>query len=165
MEVDDTYGGKETVYNGGVERQSEPKLSGATLSVIQGRQPKCETLSLQQKECVMRRKRQAVYDRELPRKMYSYFSAYSESGAPSFSKFARLAGLTLEELERFRSHKEFDRAYRECSEIRRDYLIDAGLTKRCDPSLVKYLLGAEFKMGEDVTGDNGQLNLTLEVIE
>ena len=113
----------------------------------------------------MKRKRQAVYESDLPRRMYSYFSAFAESGAPSFSKFARLTGLTLEDIERFRSHKKFDRAYRECSEIRRDYLIDAGLTKRCDPSLVKYLLGAEFKMGEDIPSDSGQLSIRLEVVE
>lgn len=108
-------------------------------------------------------KKQARYQKDMPRKLYSYFNSYSESvGAPSFSKFARTCGITLADVERFREHGEFDRAYRECSEIRKDYLIDSALTKRFDSSLVKFLLDNEFKLTE--SSEDTNLTLTLEVI-
>jgi hypothetical protein len=70
--------------------------------------------------------KKAGYKRDYPRIMYLYFSGYDEAhGAPSFSKFARRIGVTVAELEGFRKRKEFDAAWRECSEIRRDYLIDS----------------------------------------
>ena len=77
--------------------------------------------------------------------MYSYFvNAVTEcSCVPSFSKFARSIGVTLESLEGYRKHGEFDRAWRDCIEIRRDYLTDCALTRRYDPSFVKFLLGLE----------------------
>ena len=93
--------------------------------------------------------------------MYKYFKEYSDAaGAPSFEKFAILYGTTLDELNSYRNKKEFDRAYRECCEIRRDYLIDRALTKRFDPSFVKYLLS---ECDEDDADDT--LALKLEVIE
>lgn len=102
----------------------------------------------------------------MPKNMYSFFISYSESAAaPSFSKFARSVGVTLEDVERFRRNSEFDRAYRECNEIRRDYLIDSALTRRFDPSLVKFLLQAEFGMGEKEKEDtDNSLSVTLEVL-
>lgn len=108
-------------------------------------------------------KKRPVYTAELPARMYSYFNGFAEGGAPSFGKFARLAGVTLADLQKFRRHREFDRAYLECSEIRRDYLIDQGLMRRCDPSLVKYLLSEEFGM-DDAAPDGGRLDVTLEVV-
>ena len=61
--------------------------------------------------------------------------------------FAVINGLTIfasySQLEGFRAKKKFDRAWRECNEIRRDYLIDGALTRRFDPSFVKYLLSEE----------------------
>ena len=95
--------------------------------------------------------------------MYTYFIGYADQGAPSFNKFARRVGMTTEDLKRFLSHPEFERAYRECSEIRRDYLIDGALGKRLDPSTVKYLLSAEFHMDEERVSDEG-LEVTVEVI-
>lgn len=95
--------------------------------------------------------------------MYSYFTAYEGGGAPSFTKFARSLGVTTSELLEMRVHKRFDEAYRECSEIRRDYLIDTALAKRHDPSFVKFLLTTEFGMGEDTNADN-ELKITVEVI-
>ena len=96
----------------------------------------------------------------LPREMYKFFSEFSnDSGAPSFEKFAILKGMTLEELNSYRSRKNFDRAYRECCEIRRDYLIDRALTKRFDPSFVKFLLTE----CDDTNDDT--LTLKLEVVE
>lgn len=93
--------------------------------------------------------------------MYKFFSEFSDTaGAPSFEKFAILKGVTLEELTSYRSKQNFDRAYRECCEIRRDYLIDRALNKRFDPSFVKFLLT------EDTESDDcGSLSLKLEVIE
>lgn len=112
-------------------------------------------------------KRKTEYKSDLPRLLYTYFAAYDDAqSAPSFGKFAKSIGATLEEIEGFREHGEFDRAYRECSEIRRDYLIDRALTRRYDPSLVKFLLAAEFGMGEKLREkeDTG-LEVTLEVLD
>ncbi len=96
--------------------------------------------------------------------LYTYFVKYSEGGAPSFLKFARSVGVTLAELDRWRDHKEFDRAYRECSEIRRDYLIDSALTRKFDPSLVKYLLSSEYDSEDALARSPSDIKVTLEVI-
>lgn len=110
-------------------------------------------------------KRKIKYTDELPRQLYTFFISQSADGAPSFDKFARSIGATLEEIELFRKHKEFDRAYRECSEIRRDYLIEAALVRRYDPSFVKFLLAAEFGMGEkEKEKEDTGLHVTLEVL-
>ena len=101
--------------------------------------------------------------KDLPRKMYLYFIGYSDGvGAPSFQKFARSIGATTAELEAFRKRPHFDRAWRECLEIRRDYLIDAALSRRFDPSFTKFLLAEE----ESAVGEgDGRLSVLLEVIE
>ena len=89
------------------------------------------------------------YSNDLPRRMYTYFTTYNgNTGAPSFMKFALLIGVTLEELCSYRRHKEFDRSYRECCEIRKDYLIDMALNKRFDPSFTKFLLSEAEKDGD-----------------
>ena len=80
------------------------------------------------------------YTREICRRMYLYFLQYEDRGAPSIAKFAKSIGSTVAELEGLRKNKRFDRAYRECEQIRRDYLIDRALDKRFDPSFVKFLL-------------------------
>ncbi len=100
------------------------------------------------------------YRKSLPREMYSYFISYDDTqGAPSFQKFAKEIGVTTEELLSMRQHKRFDESYRECSEIRRDYLIDRALSKRFDASFVKFLVGEE--------GDtrDGEVEIRLEVVE
>ena len=107
------------------------------------------------------------YTSDMPRNMYKFFLGYSEAcGAPSFSKFARSIGATVADIEGFRKHAEFERAYEECNEIRRDYLIDNALCKRFDGSLTKFLLTAEFGMGErkEDTCDN-RFDFTLEVLD
>lgn len=97
--------------------------------------------------------------------MYTFFVSYNDSAsAPSFEKFARSIGATLADLESFRKKCEFDRAWRECSEIRRDYLIDSALTRRFDPSLVKFLLSSEFDMGEEERNDDDKVEFTLRVL-
>ncbi|MBQ7314875.1 MAG: hypothetical protein IJW83_02590 [Clostridia bacterium] len=107
--------------------------------------------------------KKSAYRTDLPRRMYTFFLTYDESdSAPSFEKFARHVGTTVSELVRFRSHRVFDEAYRACQGLRRDYLIDRALTRRFDPSFVKFLLSAE---GGDGTGqDDGSLNVTVEVV-
>ena len=96
--------------------------------------------------------------------MYAYFLGYSEGGVPSFSKFARSIGVTLEELSAFRVRKKFDAAWRECIEIKRDYLIDLALSKRADASFAKFLYSLEFSSAEgDATAN--EVNVTLEVLE
>ena len=98
--------------------------------------------------------------------MYAFFRNYSDIGAPSFLKFAASVNITLADLESFREKDKFDRAYRECSEIRRDYLIDNGLTKRFDSSFTKFILNSEFRMGEEkISDEERNIQLTLEVIE
>ena len=105
------------------------------------------------------------YTNDLPRKLYTFFLNFDGVGAPSFSKFARSIGVTLTDIERYRRHGKFERAYQECSEIRRDYLIDNGLVKRFDSSLTKFLLASEFRMGDEKTNGNDKLiEVTLEVI-
>lgn len=94
--------------------------------------------------------------------MYIFFANYSEAvGLPSFLKFARSIGVTTEDIEAFREHKEFNRAYRECAEIRRDYLIDNALSKRFDSSFSKFLLSME--EGESCDGGE-KIDFTLRVL-
>lgn len=101
------------------------------------------------------------YERDLPRRIYTFFISYDdEKSAPSLQKFARANGFTTEELLVFRKYEDFARALRECSEIRRDYLIDRGLTKRFDASFVKYLLDDESNKGTE----DSSLSVTLEVL-
>ena len=107
-------------------------------------------------------KKKAKYNEAIAGAMYSYFISYNEPvGAPSFSKFARLMSLTLEDLTSFRKHKRFDAAWRECSEIRRDYLIDSALSKRMDASFTKFLL-CELEADKK---EDGRVHFTLEVLE
>ena len=107
--------------------------------------------------------RKKGYAKDLPRRLYTFFVGYDdERSAPSLQKFARANGYTTEELLAFRRHSDFDRAIRECSEIRRDYLIDRGLTKRFDASFVKYLLDGEET--EEKSAEDSSLAVTLEVL-
>ena len=111
-------------------------------------------------------RKKTKYTDDLPGRMYAFFRNYSDIGAPSFLKFAASVNITLADLESFREKDKFDRAYRECSEIRRDYLIDTGLTKRFDSSFTKFILNSEFRMGEEkISDEERNIQLTLEVIE
>lgn len=104
----------------------------------------------------------AKYSRSMPERMYRYFIGYQESyGAPSFQKFAALCGITLKELESFRKNARFDAMWRECNEIRRDYLIDNALSKRLDASFAKFLLSLEYPAE---CADSSELRVTLEVL-
>lgn len=95
------------------------------------------------------------YTGDLPRQLYLFFTSSVKDGeAPSFSKFARSIGVTLEELESYRKHKTFERSWRDCIEIRRDYLTDSALTRRYDPSFVKFILSSEFGIGAEAPEDN-----------
>ena len=113
----------------------------------------------------MKKKKGIKYSADMPKRLYTFFTSYSDTGAPSFAKFARSVGITVEDVNAFRVHKEFERAYRECSEIRRDYLIDTALSKRSDSSIVKFLLTAEFGMKdkEENISDN-RLEVTVEIV-
>lgn len=107
-------------------------------------------------------KRRNPYKKDMPHRLYVFFSQYQdERGAPSFIKFARSIGVTLRDLEEYRKHGEFERAYQECIEIRRDYLTDRALTKRFDPSFVKYLLSDDEENGVE----NDGIDLTLRVVD
>lgn len=100
--------------------------------------------------------------REMAKKMTAYFSGYDEQGLPSFMKFAERTGLTLEQLRVMREHAEFDAAWRECNEIRRDYLIDGALCKRLDASFAKFIYSLEFP--EESAADGGW-RVTVEVLD
>ena len=103
------------------------------------------------------------YSSDLPRRMYTYFVTYSgNTGAPSFAKFALSIGVTLEELCSYRKNKKFDRSYRECCEIRKDYLIDMALNKRFDPSFTKFLLSELEKNESDTEND---FKISIEVLD
>ena len=112
-------------------------------------------------------KRKNPYQKDMPHRLYVFFSQYQdERGAPSFSKFARSIGATLSDIEQFCEHEEFKRAYDECNEIRRDYLIDNALCKRFDGSVTKFLLAAEYGMGERKEDSaEKSLDFTLRVVE
>ena len=110
-------------------------------------------------------KKSVKYSADMPKRMYSFFISYNDAGLPSFLKFARSIGATSEDIEKFRKHREFERAYKECSEIRRDYLIDNALAKRYDASVTKFLLSCEFKMDREVDDERPHLDVTLEVLE
>ena len=112
-----------------------------------------------------KRAKGARYDSSMPGRLYSYFTSYSETGAPSFGKFARSIGATLEDIVSWRKYREFDRSWRECSEIRRDYLIDTALAKRNDPSLTKFLLSAEYHMGEEDAPTDSLIEVRVDVVE
>ncbi len=96
--------------------------------------------------------------------MYTFFKSYEGPGAPSFAKFAQSIGVTLENLLDYKRHSEFERAYRECSEIRRDYLIDNGLSRRFDSSFTKFVLTEEASVLPEGTGLDGDINVTVEVV-
>ena len=111
------------------------------------------------------KKNHSKYTNDLPRRIYTFFLGYDGPGAPSYSKFARSIGATLDDIEKYRKHREFERAYQECSEIRRDYLIDNGLVKRFDSSFTKFLLTSEFGMGDTrLTDEDKDIKVMLEVI-
>jgi thiamine pyrophosphate-dependent acetolactate synthase large subunit-like protein len=102
------------------------------------------------------------YKSDLADRMLCFFEEYDEGfGAPSFAKFARSLGITVAHLEGYRKHKKFDIAYRECSEIRRDYLIDMALDKRFDPTFVRHLIANE----KDGVTDESLDSITVRVIE
>lgn len=111
----------------------------------------------------MGRKKKARFKDELCARMYHYFLGYDDRGLPSFTKFARSAGLTTADIERFRKHPRFEAAYRECKGIRRDYLIDRALDKRFDSGFAKFLISCE---GENESRDDaGDITLHLTVTE
>lgn len=107
-------------------------------------------------------KKNKKYDKDFPKQLYTYFTtSVTDFSIPSFSKFARSIGVTLASLEEYRKHSEFDRAWRDCIEIRRDYLIDCALTRRYDPSFVKFLL--DFEMGKENEESDDGFALTVKV--
>lgn len=106
-------------------------------------------------------KKKSIYRKDFPHRLYLFFTSFNETAAaPSFLKFARSIGVTTEDLEAFRGHKEFDRAWRECERIRRDYLIDSALSKRFDSSFTKFLLSEENEGERDE-----KIDFTLKVLD
>ena len=100
--------------------------------------------------------------KSLMSEMYTYFTSYEDRGVPSFPKFARSVGLTTSDLCGMRSHKYFDRVYRECEQVRRDYLIDRALDKRFDPSFVRFVLTSESEERAEESLNNFILELSVK---
>ncbi len=111
-------------------------------------------------------KHKAKYTSDMPRLLYAFFVSQADEGRlPSFAKFARSIKATPDDIERFRKNAEFERAYRASNEIRRDYLTEAALTRRYDGSFTKFILAAEYGMGEkDKENDGTGLDVTLKVL-
>ena len=110
----------------------------------------------------MGRIKKPKYTKELCGKMYHFFIGYEDRGLPSFHKFARSVGMTVEDLERFRkTSTRFEKAYLECREIRRDYIIDRALDKRFDGSFAKYLLSSDTEEADSLV----EITLNLHVSE
>ena len=106
-------------------------------------------------------KKKIRYTSDMPRVLYTFFVSSVENGEiPSISKFARRYALTVEDVEKFRSHKEFDKAYKEANEIRRDYLIDSALVKKFDSSFTKFLLSEVFS--DEKADDSIDINVKVE---
>ena len=81
---------------------------------------------------------------EIKRRLLDYFKNFSgDGGAPSIAKFCRENGIDIAKIKRLSSRADFREVLDECSEFRRDYLIDCGLTKRFDSSFVKFVLQLE----------------------
>lgn len=89
------------------------------------------------------------YSAEMPRELYIFFKNYAGEGAPSFTKFAKMKGLTTAELDSFRRFREFERAYLECIELRRDFIIDRALSRKFDSSFSKMIITDDLLANED----------------
>ena len=101
--------------------------------------------------------------KKIRRALIDYFANYSgQDGAPSLAKFRRGHGISYSDFEKLKCRRDFRDALKECSEFRRDYLIDCGLTKRFDASFVKFLLQSELECSDD--GEDA-LAVSFEVID
>ena len=91
--------------------------------------------------------------KQLRRSLIDYFANYNGTdGAPSLAKFRRGHGISYSDFEKLKDRQDFRDVLKECSEFRRDYLIDCGLTKRFDASFVKFVLQLEDEsVGDDVS--------------
>ena len=98
----------------------------------------------------------------MPRELYIFFKNYDGEGIPSFTKFAKVHGLTTEELASFRRYKRFDQAWRECLEMRRDMLVDRALCRKFDGSVTKFLLSEVEAVGE---AQESHILFNLKVVE
>ena len=94
--------------------------------------------------------KEKINQKELKTRLIDYFANYNGTdGAPSLAKFCRGNGISYTEFERLKKKRGFADVLKECSEFRRDYLIDCGLTKRFDASFVKFVLQLESEIGSE----------------
>jgi hypothetical protein len=90
---------------------------------------------------------------KIKRALLDYFKNFDgEGGAPSIAKFCKRYGISISKIRALSSSEDFCEVLCECSEFRRDYLIDCGLTKRFDASFVKFLL--QFESETENTDDS-----------
>ena len=94
--------------------------------------------------------------------VHIFYNLQREYRCTELFKVCKKYRATLEELSSLRRNRAFDEAWRECSEIRRDYLIDGALSRRFDPSFTKFLYEKE-KECEGTLADSDMI-FTLEVI-
>ena len=87
-------------------------------------------------------------NKKIKEALLDYFKGFcGEGGAPSIAKFSKEYGISIAKLQRLGKRSDFREVMNECSELRRDYLIDCGLTKRFDASFVKFVLQFESESG------------------
>ena len=104
-----------------------------------------------------------ISPRELKATLIDYFKNYNGTdGAPSIAKFCKEHGISYADFERLKKKRGFSDTLKECSEFRRDYLIDCGLTKRFDASFVKFVLQLEWE--SDTAGDSVPI-ISFEVVD
>lgn len=109
------------------------------------------------------------YRRTYARQMTEYFRSMIEAGEiPTFSGAAEELSVDRGTLERFRREEpEFAEAFRECRALFADCLIEGGLKKRFDSSLVRHLLSEqEREIAEEREADGGanRLEVLIRVV-
>ena len=109
------------------------------------------------------------YSVKYKRLMYEHFSRLILNdkgeviGIPSIVSFAREIGVSLGTVERWiREQEEFSSVFSECTERRKQLIIDAAFCKKIDPTFAKFYLSAEFGLGEKESGEKECFNVTDE---
>ena len=107
------------------------------------------------------------YSSKYKRSMYEHFSRLITNekgevvGIPSIVSFAKEIGVSLGTVERWiQEHEELSEVYSECTERRKQLIIDAAFCKKIDPTFAKFYLSAEFGLGEKNEGEGEGISVT-----
>ncbi len=104
------------------------------------------------------------YRKELPARLLSFFDFSAGEGLPTFSDFRRQEGLCLRDFSRFLKRADFAAAVAEANARLADALRVGALTKRYDPSFVKFLL-TEADGGQDGEAAERRFSVEIRVVE